>query len=415
MSEPVKISNKSFNAIITFFVWPFVGFIYGFINYKKPYFPIILWLFCGFLGYTFIISDPYMDANRYRDFFLKISNSPLNGIDHFISFYEGRGIYSATDLYLNGITILISKITSDFKVYFTGISLIFGYFLSRNYKLIIDQIKDEKVPSFAVLILIATFFLIPPWNINMFRFFTAAEVFLFGLLHYILLEKKKYIIFILLTPVIHFSMFFAVSVFIIYLIMGNRSFLFLIFYLISLLFINFDVSIINQNYELFPLFMQNKVLGYSSDEYVKLTQSNLLANVWYVKGRYLALQFVIIILLSYILVISKTKIREIKLFKCLNVGLLFLGFSNFVSSVPSMDRFLIISFTITFFALLMILTHQKIKHKNSLFLISILPILLFIIVELRIGFDFIGLNTLLLNPLIAPFFPDSPALIEFIK
>jgi hypothetical protein len=42
-------------------------------------------------------------------------------------------------------------------------------------------------------------------------------------------------------------------------------------------------------------------------------------------------------------------------------------------------------------------------------------VLFFVTVEVRIAFDFIGLNTLFLNPLTAPYFPDSPALIEFFK
>ncbi|MBK8622502.1 MAG: hypothetical protein IPN79_12275 [Saprospiraceae bacterium] len=97
-------------------------------------------------------------------------------------------------------------------------------------------------------------------------------------------------------------------------------------------------------------------------------------------------------------------------------GVLFLAAANFVVTIPSMGRFQFVALPII--AIVFLYCIQKgekdgwLKYLNYLFI----PVTIFyLIVEIRIGFDFIGLNSIFLNPMIAPFFPDSPALIEFFK
>lgn len=137
---------------------------------------------------------------------------------------------------------------------------------------------------------------------------------------------------------------------------------------------------------------------------------------WYVRGRTYAIQFCIYSMLALSILYRKRYLGESVSKNLICLGILMLAMANALSGVPSMGRFFSIAAFILiagFIFLIQSQSHNKIfKFLGYAYLT---PILIFIIVEIRIGFDFIGLNTLFLNPLIAPFFPDSPALIEFFK
>jgi len=100
----------------------------------------------------------------------------------------------------------------------------------------------------------------------------------------------------------------------------------------------------------------------------------------------------------------------------ISFGILMLAIANIVSSIPSMGRFFSVAAFLLLTGIIYAIQQQpKGKIFKSLGYLYAIPIFFFLTVELRIGFDFIGLNSLLLNPFFAPFFPDSPALIEFFK
>jgi hypothetical protein len=90
--------------------------------------------------------------------------------------------------------------------------------------------------------------------------------------------------------------------------------------------------------------------------------------------------------------------------------------SFFVNDIPSMDRFLRVSY---FFALafgLLLLTSNidsVMFWRLSKFMTW--PIYLYIIVEVRTGFDTIGIITVVGNIIFIPFMEENIALIELIK
>lgn len=414
-----KAINNQFFAYVTFLVWPIFSLIYALVNYRSAYSKNIVWLFCAFFGYTFIISNPDMDANRYKDWLVKAHKNyayDYNYIDQLKEPYLNKGIYSGTDIYSHFLTTTVALFTKDFRILFAIVGLIYGYFYSRNIFLIIKHCDKNRLSKIALLIIVTMAFIIPFWNINGYRFYTAAHIFIFAVLKILLDKDRRFALLILLSPLVHFSFILPSAVLCIYYFVGNKIYLYIIALIISLFFIDLNPKIVNENAELAPLFMQNKVKGYSSIDYVKEVQKSEVGMNWYVKGHNYALYFCLYT--SILLIVFKRKYLAIdkSVVSVISLGILLFATANLVSSIPSMGRFYLVAAILLFsgFALA-IQNGQYIGVKKYIYLFYLIPLSIFLIVEIRIGFDFIGLNTLFLNPLIAPFFPDSPALIDLIK
>jgi EpsG family len=414
----VSISKyKGLYAYITFLVWPLFAVLYAIVNVKASYTKNIIWLFCAFFGYTFIVSNPEMDANRYQEHLYRLAE--LRHIPFFqalIEPYANKGIYSGTDIYGHLITLIVSRFTNDFRILFALVGFIYGYFYSRNVFYVLEFVKNKKLKILAVSSLLLLAFILPFWNINGYRFYTAAHIFLFGALRILVERKYKYLLICFITPLVHFSFLFPLGVLLIYLLLGNRYFIYIPLLLVSLLFTDIDPATINENAALAPVFMQNKVSGYTRGEYVDFAKGIYTGMNWYVLGHIYALNVCLYLSIFYLFLKRKAYLKDDIAKSLFSFGVLFLALANFVITIPSMGRFQAVALPII--AVVFIYCIQQgvrdkwIKRFNYIFI----PVtIFFLIVEIRIGFDFIGFNSLLLNPMTAPFFPDSSALIDYIK
>lgn len=417
MMSSKQNNSLTLTAYAGFLVWPFFALLHALLNYRLRFAKNILWLFCAFFGYTFIISNPDMDANRYKTHLERAyAQYDIPYWDALKEPFVGKGIYSGTDIYSHFITITVGRWTDDFRIFFAIIGLVFGYFFSRNIFYILEKMPDKKIRFLSLLFLITLALLIPFWNINGYRFYTAAQVFIFGALPLIVEKKYKFLLILLLTPLIHFSFALPLLVVLIHLFTKKWIWLYLIMLAVSLFYVDLNPKTIQENYELAPIFLQNKVKGYSSKDYVKFVQKNQTGMNWYVRGHNYALQFCLYSMIIFLYIKRNRFLTNDKLRSLFSFGILLMAMANLVSSIPSMDRFYLLAGIILCASFVLIVQSAE-YHRffRNLSWLYIIPVLIFVIVEIRIGFDFIGLNALLLNPMIAPFFPDSPALIEFFK
>lgn len=409
--------KNTFYAYLTFWVWPFFGLMYAIRNVRASYVKNIVWLFVAFFGYTFNISNDDADVNRYKQSLNRLykqNDQPY--MDLLVEPYKNKGIYSGTDIYAHIVTLTFSRFTNDFRLFYGFIGFVFGYFYSRCLFYLLDYVQNQKLKWLTVLLLMTLGLVIPFWNINGYRYFTAAMIFLLASLK-IIFERKYRFIFLALTSVlVHFSFVFAFAILLIYLLLGNRVWLYAGFLFISMFFANINPQTINENASIAPKFMKNKVTAYTNEEYTLKVQENEIGNNWYVNGSGYALQFVIYALIIWILIHRRRYFCSGLEKPLMSFGMLLLASANVVSKVPSMGRFYVLAnFILVTAFILIIQQYWQPRLVNRMGALVILPLSLFIIVSIRIGFDFIGLNTLFLNPMIAWAFPDSPALIEFIK
>ena len=401
-----------------FFIWPTMAFILATLNLKKSWAKNIFWLMCTFTAYTLILPDldANHDLNRYRAHFERLVSERNIPILELLKRPFQHGLNSALDFYLTFMNVIISRITSDFKIFLAAIGAVFGYFLSRNLFFVVEHYKLKRFGLLTGMIFVVLFYLFPFWIVNGYRFATASVVFIFGVLHYMKYRKVKYLLVSISSVLIHFTYIFPLVIFFFYLLIGNRVKLIFIGLVMSLLLSGISPQTIFKNNKLAPAFVQNKIKGYSREKEVQKVTTNIRNSNWYVEGHMIGLK-VFTISLCFIFWFNRKRLKSDKLsLSLLLFGMLQFVFSDLVSKVPSMDRFYWVSYFMILSGMLGILIqndNQKQFVKEGLGLA--LPFIFYFIVRTRIGFEEIGLNTLFLNPMLAPFIPDSPNLMEFIK
>lgn len=415
--EISKSKTNFFVANILFFVWPFFAFVYSLINYRSKYAKNIVWFFCIFIGFTIVLPDRGADhdMNRYRALFESYNSKADQPFwDVFTDEYDD-GVYSSADIYTNLLTLSVSRFTDNFRIFLGLVALIYGYFLSRNLFFIVELGKNKRLGKVALMLFITLLFIYTLWDINGYRFVTAAVIFLYGILRYLVFRKKKYLFFIVLAPLIHFTFVIPIIVMFIYLLVGNRLNIYGLLLLGSMFLVDINPSSINESAELAPIFLQGKIRGYTNKDYIKYVAKSEVGNNWYVKGHILALNFMVYGLILFAWLKRKVFMEDKAILSLFSFGVLLLAAANAASSIPSMGRFNLLAFFVLISSFLYLLMNYKFSKLEHYWMLIALPFLMFLIVKVRIGLDAFGFNTLLFNLGTAPFLPDFPGIMDYIK
>jgi len=256
-----------------------------------------------------------------------------------------------------------------------------------------------------VLLFISFFLVIPIWNINGFRMWTAAHIFIYGLLPYLFEGKKNGVLIASLSILVHFSFLIPVSILYLYMFAGNRLMIYFIFFCTTFFISEINLTVFNEVVESYaPEILQERTAGYRGEQYVEAHREGETAGknwylVWY--GR--ALQWPIMGFLILFFFKARTFFAENKAW--LNLfcfTLLFYGSANLLSSLPSGGRFIAIA-NLSALALITLYVQNK-EHEKVMkrFIIAATPaLLLFIIVSVRMGLYSISATAILGNPIIA--------------
>ena len=410
-------SGSSFkkSSLLLFFIWPVSALYVSFRNYKQDWSKNVLWLFCIFFGYTFIIAgEGGADSDRYARTFLMYAHSELSLPELWSSFYSESS--NLVDIAFPLITYLVSRITDNSSILFAVFGLIFGYFYSRNVWYVLDRI-NEKLTGIVLLYFLTFALFNPIWNINGFRFYAAAQIFLFGTLPYLLEGKSKRLFWAAASLFVHFSFMYAFAVLILFYFIKNRLNIYVVFFILTSFLKEIDLQSVQSTLSFLPDIFQSKVGSYTNIEYAEAIQIEIQSNNWYLPISEKAISWVIYFLALFIYFFCRKflKTRQ-ELVTLLCFSFLLYGFANISSLVPSGGRFLTVANTFMFaFFIIFISTFSKIRGLPLIEALSSPLLLLFCIVSLRIGMDYYGLLTVLGNPLIAAFYKDMVPLITGIK
>lgn len=376
----------------------------------------MMWAFTIFYGLTFVISDEGMDSSRYKYKFIELSRETISFTEYASTFYDEEG--QTADVVDPTIQYVLSRFTDNPRILFGTYGLIFGFFYSRNLFYILNRLQSKLKPG--VVLLIVSFALLAPiWDLNGFRFNTAIHIYLFGLLPFLFEQKKKWIWVSAATVFMHFSWVFPVLILLVYLIMGNRLYIFFFFFIISMFVSEVNVGIIgNTIEESLPKVFHQRSTGYIGEEKVEAFKESTEDNRnWYVTAHRNALKWVIIIFMSVIFFQSKDYLKKHKgMLRLLCFTLLFYGCANVSSLVPSGARFIVEANLLALaFIILYVQNGPKETLIDKLIPFTIPVLLLFIIVKIRMGFDSIGVISIFGNPLFLFFFDTDVALITLFK
>jgi hypothetical protein len=416
-SKTLQAKSEIANSLLIFFISPIAGLYISFRDYKQSWAKNIFWLFCIFFGFTFIISEfGGSDSDRYARRFIELAHSDLTLGELWNSFYSEDSNY--VDIVTPLISYLVSLVTDNPTILFTIFGLIFGYFYSRNIWYVLDRTTGNYTGL--ILLFISTYILLDPiWNINGFRMNTAAQVFLFGALPYLMEGNYKRLIWAGASMLVHFSFMLPIAILLLFILLRNRTHIFMVFFIVTSFINEIDLLGVQSTLSFLPDIFNSKVEQYARPEYVENLSDRLADNPWnwYVPMSIDGIKWIVYAAASFIYLFGRKILKERKdLTTLFCFSLLLYGFANIASFIPSGGRFIMVANTFMFaFFILVITNFPDIKGLRFIEFLSAPLLILFCLVSVRIGMDFFGLMTIVGNPLVALFYRDTIPLIDIIK
>ncbi len=407
-------NNQSYLVrYLVFLAFPFITFILSLRNIQNKVNVNIIWLFVIFFTQTMSFVNEDMDNYAYREYLVNVYESNIQSKN------DSSLSFRSSDAYVNVLTNIVGNITDSGRFLFLIYGIVFGYFYSRNIRLIVSRLGSSS--SLIVFVYVLSLILIVPfWDINGVRMYTAAHVFFYGVLNYSFNRDYKAILIAAASTLIHFSFVFPLLMFVAALfIHSNRAvYILIIIFILSLIFnslIPLDKSGIVKSIDGF-LNLSENIDGYLSDvsieQYGEKKKTYALHIILFEQFQLVSIG----VMMLHIYLTKKLWENQLNFLRvALVTGLLIGIVTALLSGLPSINRFNAISF---FFLLGAYLYLSPIVFTKVRLLVYLnLPFLIFwLVVKIRIGFDYLTLNTVLGN-VFTMFFEDlnEIVLINFIK
>lgn len=409
--------NRTNVSYTLFWIFPLAALVSALRNFKVPKSKNIVWLFIVFYGFTFVFSSKELDSDRYVKDLKVFHQSQVSDLSGF-----GKLLYSTETNYVDVlqpfITFLVSRFTDNGRILFAVFGVVFGFFYTRNlwflFSVVKSRLRREAIPF---LVLFA--FVIAIWQINGFRFWTAAHVFIYGFFLWLQGRKVRGGTFCVISVFVHFSFIFLVLIMSLYVLVGNRLVWLFLIYISSFLVTQLSLDVFKPVSDAMPAAFQERSDRYTSDVYLKAlnkTRKERPGN-WYVRGRIVALSYCLNILLTFLMVWHRKTLKDNRfVLQSLSFGLLMASTLNLISALPSSGRFYFVFYMLVLAALFVLVqTVDKPVIPQWLMVPALLITIFYVTVEIRVGFDTTGIFTIVGNPMIAPFVEHDTALISYIK
>lgn len=396
------LSYKGFNLettsgvsyLILFIIWPFLAFLLALLNYTRREAKAVVFFFLVYFGLTFVSDNQLMDSYRYVETWKFYASLPFKDIFRAISGYY---FYSASlDFVEPMLAFLISRLTENYHVFFAAFAALFAFFYLRAFNLLYDEYKEK--PNLNSWVFMAfSLVIIPITNLSVLRMWIAAWIFFYGAYLLLRSHKAKYLLLALSACLVHWS-FLTVSILLIgYFFAGNRRLIYTPIAIASFFISQFLNPILDFVSTSFTGSIGERVEGYTSESHALIYQDWLASNSWFLGLSQDLIWYFFIIAIIVIRVfkreLMKSKFHEnwynflLILFTLVNLGRRIPDFGMRMQSV-----FILFATAYVFFYFNS-LGERKLKLMTIL---GLFPILLFTVVQFRIGAD--SMNAWLFAP-----------------
>lgn len=358
-----KLKRDNWEAVLLFFIHPFMAFILAISNLQKKSSFLVLLLFFTLFGYTFIAQSPTIDSFRYVEEFnsYKYITTPhfLNDLrDYFTLNSNLKDIYAASSYYL------ISRISSNYHILMCLWAFIFSIFFLKAFRFFVDRPEFKR--SLPVFLL--TFLFIYSnniFNINGVRFYTASWIMVYTIFEIVIYKNYKYLILAFITPLIHIAFLSVIGVFMLYLITCRYEIFWVFIFIISFFISQISLELVQSYQGYAPKIIQNLIWSYSAVSNVQDRLSDieilpLYAQIFNALPRYF------INLLMFIFVFKRKLVNSLPEMQSIYILLLvLLSFSNLTMSIPSFGA-RIITIVVPVMLYLCLISYSKISLLNKL-------------------------------------------------
>ena len=391
-------------AVFIFFVWPLLALVSAFWNYNKSWGKNILWAFIAFYGFTFAIGaeNQGSDIVRYVAEVESLHNIGMT-ISDMVAYYLQSG---EIDILRTFIAVIVSRFTDSQAVVTLIYGIIFGFFFSRNVWYVLNNLKGKLQPI-TLLLLVCLTLVIPIWNITTFRMWTAAHIFIYGLLPFLIENDRKGIIISTLAVLVHYAFLVPVAVLYAYLLFGNRMMVYFVFFLTTFFISEIDLTVFNNAVENYaPEVLQERTSSYRGEQKVEshregAVQGRVWYAVWYERAlKWSVMGFLVVLFLKGRDFFNK----NLAWANLLSFTLFFYGIANLFSSLPSGGRFIAVANLCAVALIVLYVQNRQHEVVMKRFIMAATPaLLLFVVVSIREGLYSTSATTILGNPFIALF------------
>lgn len=256
-----KTVKYNLSALISGIFFPVINLGYNLVRPNNKGIKISIFLFFAFFGYSILWANEDADIFRYAFYFIEATKMKIGYFDYL----HNNITYGGLDYYWSFITWLVSRFTSDVHIFFCITSAIYGFFLAANVQYLIERVEvNNKAKLFLVM-----FVLIPGFICVTHRWWTALQVFLFGLLPVLFEKRYSRIIFCVLSAfLIHFSFIYPMVILILSILLPKKYVLpYLVIFYVSIVLSNLDFSSVGVFLSDFmPSDYTDRTVGYMNSE-----------------------------------------------------------------------------------------------------------------------------------------------------
>lgn len=258
----VDLDNRLGSKIIIYLINPFIAFIASLFSVDKRSSRVVLYLWFILFGFSFLpMQEVTGDSYGYYEKFLQFQTSEFPGIVN--DYFTGQSNYK--DLYEYFAYWLVKSFTDNYHVFFALLAVVFGFFYIKSLKMIVAYFDRD---NYWISMLLVLLFMLsnPIYNINGFRFWTAAWMGVYGALKVLKERKYQYCLLIAATFLVHGGFSVFIFLFLLGFILRKHVNIISVIYIISFFLSVVSVSSLLEPYiGNMPLFFSNFLDSYAEE------------------------------------------------------------------------------------------------------------------------------------------------------
>ena len=284
----------------------------------------------------------------------------------------------------------MSRFTKSHHIYFAVFASLFAFFYLRSFNLLYDQYKEK--PNWNAWVFMAfSLVIIPITSLSVLRMWIAAWIFFFGTYHALKSRKTKYLFIALSACLMHWSFLSLSLILFIYYFAGNRNYIYTPLAIISF----FIPHIVGPVLAFIALFFGGgigaRVEGYTSESHALIYQDWLASNSWFLLLGQNLIWYFFIFAIVFIRVFKRDVVRGKLEESWYSFLLLVFTLVNLGRSIPDfgmrMQNIFILFASVYVFFYFKNLGEKKIRFLTY---VGLFPLLLFTVIQFRIGADSIN-------------------------
>lgn len=408
----VRQSKLAGELRLLFLFWPFLSFIIALRNFGDRQARKVVIAFFAFFGFTLNLTRESMDGFKHAKQFAEFNKMDYDAFSTVVyNYFTKLGGSDTLDIYTLVVNFLISRFTDSYHFVFLFHALLYAVFSVKLFGFLYDEF-EEGLNKNSRLFFVLLFFLLPINNVHGVRFPIATVLYVYGTYQYLRTEDRKHLIWCGGAVLVHFSFVLAFALNAAFSLLGNRNKIYLAILGLSYVAPGLFASYLTSFQTGIGEGVEEKIAGYTRDEYIKARNAAIEGRNWYAKYRIPLLQYTLYAVIFVINFVQKRRFEHDRLQEnLLSFMILLLAFVNFGMSIDSLgNRFLIIWFV---FAAIFLFRFFQLNYSptfDKFTIVLAFPVVLWMVVQTRVAFYITSYMWFIGNPITAYFIEMKPIL-----